>query len=226
MQPIDTETIDTDAGEYVVQWHYDEGADPPYNEGLGFAFNGGSHRIDVCTGEHSDEVLSIIGSNEPYAWDSRGRAHYRYSGAGIARYLRMAYGLKGIRVVDSEYHTSAPTLDRDEHIAGIAWAPDDVPDVHDTDYPSTYTDAGIAEYRAWAEGDCFGWVVTGPDGTELEDGAVWGYYGFSNEREYTLSEARNVAESDARERIARAEWLTAEALWSANLVGAGIVGLI
>lgn len=215
---IDTETVDTDAGEYVVSFVYDEGADPPYNEGLGFAFDGGRDCIDVANGEHADEVLSLVRYHRKMnAYNGNIYDTEIRSSAAIARYLRLIYGFKGVRIIDSGYGTDKPSSDRGADFAGIAWAPDDVPEKYDgnDDYPSTYTDLGIAEYRAWAEGDCFGYVVTGPDGAELDDGALWGFYGFDESREYALSQARDVIDSDAVDRVK-----------NANVVGAGIVGLI
>lgn len=196
---IECETIKTDSGEYVVTWIHDPHAEQPYMESNGFSFNGRNLRVvDVEQGEHAGEVLEIL-------------RHYQvHSSAAIARYLQIKYGLKGIREVSQDYYTSAPSLSVNAgDVYGIAWAPDDVPD----DQADAYTDAAMAEYRAWAEGDTFGWVLTDPSGKQIE--VVWGYYGFDREREYTLSEARQTAEYDAAQRIQQT-----------SLAGAGFVGLI
>jgi hypothetical protein len=74
-----------------------------------------------------------------------------------------------------------------------------------------YTDGAVAEYRAWAEGDVFGWVLTSPNGAKVD--SCWGYYGFSRERERTLSEAREAAQAHAREAIEQT-----------NTAGAGFIG--
>lgn len=205
---LDRETIETPVGDYTVVWYYDECPDKPYNEGLGFAFVGGHNVIDAIEGAHAGEVLAYL-NDRIAGWHPNGCAYYKWSSAGIARYLRIAYGIKGVREVDSNYQTSAPTTDLGSHIDGIAWAPDDVSD----DRADDCTDAMIAEYRAWAHGDCFGWTITGPDG-ELEDGCA-GYYGFADSRDYTLSEARDAAYFDADQRIEKS-----------NLVGSGIIGMI
>lgn len=183
MDPIDTETVDTPAGEYTIEWHYDESAEQPYNEGLGFAFDGGRDRVDVTAGEHADEVLAIIKGNLS-GWRSNGNAVYRLSTTTIARYLRIKYGLIGIRVVDYDYYTSAPDLDRDR-IWGIAWA----------------------------EGDCFGYCVLDPSGNEID--SCWGYYGYSEQRDYTREQALSSIQSDAAARGKKCA-----------LAGAGFVGLI
>lgn len=209
MEPIDTETVETDAGEYVIAWHTDECPDAPYNEGLGFAFDGGRRRIDVAAGDHATEVLAILQANLPSNWLHTGQAIYPYSSAGIARYLRIKYGLIGIRVVDYDYQTSTPTPDR-ERIYGIAWAPSDALGPNG---PDGYTDVAIAEYRAWAQGDCFGYTVTDPSGNEID--SCWGFYGYHEQRDWTREQALAAVKNDADERGKKC-----------NLVGAGIVGII
>lgn len=196
MNEIDHETITTDAGDYTVTWFYYESAEQPYNEGLGFAFVGNRHQGTIKEGEHAEEVLTALG------WQD-------YSSAVLARWLRIKYGLKGIREVSSDYRTSEPDSERFRAVYGLAWAPDDVPDEH----ADRFTDSAIEEWRAWADGDTFGWVLNDPAGNEVS--AVWGYYGFSRERDYTLTEAIETAKYDAAERIK-----------AANLAGSGFVGLI
>lgn len=160
MNAYDTDEVDTPAGVYTIESYYDESPEQPYNDGLGFAFDGGRESIDQAMGEHADEVLSILRNNGTH----RGN---RYSSEGIARYLRIKYGLKGIRQVTADYFTGEPSSDRGESFQGLAWAPDDAT------YPDKYTDGSIAEYRAWATGEVYGYVVNGPDDEHVD--SCWGF---------------------------------------------------
>lgn len=50
-------------------------------------------------------------------------------------------------------------------------------------------------YSAWAWGDVYGIAsITDPDGEELEDGSVWGFYGSDPEKSGLLDSARNSIE--------------------------------
>lgn len=197
--------VDTPAGVYTVELHYDETPEQPYNDGLGFAFDGGRESIDQAMGDHADEVLSLIKGSEVR------------SAAAIARYLRLKYGFKGIREVSGDYSTGEPSSDRGESFQGLAWAPDDAT------YPDSYTDAGIAEYRAWANGEVYGYVVLDPDGADF--GSCWGFYGDDGEK-YMLERAKDEVEYDATQRGIASERRASERLESANLAGAGFVGII
>ena len=209
---LEREVIDTAAGEYTVRWIYDEDAGQPYDSGFGLVKIGEHHRrFDITTdAEHADEVADTVryhrkgNAYDGNIWDREVR-----SSAAIARWLRLKFGLKGIVVIDDSFRPSEPTADRGEDFAGLAWAPDDATD------PDAYTRTMLAEWRAWAEGDTFGWVVTDPSGHELEDGSVWGYYGLDANRQYTRDYAVEVIDADVTARVSQC-----------NLVGAGIVGLI
>lgn len=209
MHELDSQTIDTQAGEYRVTWYADEFAEAPYDHGFHFAYDGQRDVIDVATDDMASEALAYL-QDQVAGWNrASGVPYFKYSPAGIARYLRLKYGAKGVRIVWDGYHTSDATSTERDRIRGVAWAPDDATD------PDKYTESAVGEYRAWAEGDCFGYTVTDPSGAEI--GSCWGYYGFweGGEREYTLSVAIDEANADAAERVAQA-----------NLVGAGIVGLV
>lgn len=225
MTELDKETIDTDAGQYTVTWYHDDSANQPYDFGFTLMKNGGRDRIDVSTvGEDQgipsslvSEIESLLKMHSRHGYGDYWDRDYR-SGAALVRYLTLK-GYKGVTLVSDDYSPEDASTNRLEAVHGIAWAPDDVPATLDDNgnYPATYVKIQLTQWRAWAEGDMFGYVVTGPDGEDVEDGAVWGYYGFwdGGEREYTLSQAKNAAEADAAERVQRA-----------NLVGAGIVGIV
>lgn len=208
MTVIDTESVDTLSGTYRIDWHSDEYSERPYNEGLGFAYDGRPFdRVDVSDGKHSDEILSAIRANLS-GWRRNGCPTYRISSLAFARYLSIKYGINGVRIVDSDYYTTEPTIERDS-IAGIAWAPDDVP----VDRASAYVDASIAEYRAWANGECYGYIVTDPAGDDLQ--SCWGYYGSPNDSDYPRSDILDSIRADAATRGKKSA-----------LVGAGFIGII
>lgn len=218
---LDSEKISTPAGEYLIEWVQMDDAEQPYQHGFGFAFDGGRDRNDVTEGPNADDILADIKRvNQPTGWKANGVAIFGVSSAGIARYLRLKYDVVGVRVVDYDYQSSAPSTDR-EKINGIAWAYDwrqpnatnEQNQAWVTEYADQVTDSGVAEFRAWANGDTFGWRVTGPSGETVDD--CWGYYGLDRERDYTRSEAVSAIGHDVAQRQEKT-----------NLVGAGFVGII
>ena len=198
---IDTETIETVAGDYTVEWVAEDYAEQPYDYGWTLYVHtersrGGS--IDVTDAEEKNAVPDIVQAQfgERYDFEKR-------SGHAILRYLSLL-GLRA-RLVDADYRL----VDDIEHADGVVIAPSDIPPEH---VEKSFDDF-LETWRAWAEGDVFGWRVLDPGGNEID--SVWGYYGYCRERAYTLSEARAAAEYDARERLGKS-----------NLVGAGFIELI
>jgi hypothetical protein len=122
------------------------------------------------------------------------------------RYLSLL-GLRA-KLVDEDYRLVDP--DDDDRAKGVVIAPRDI----SAEHLEKSFDSFLSTWRAWAEGDVFGWRVLDPSGEEMY--AVWGYYGFDRERAYTLSEARDVVEGDVF------GWR----LEISNIAGAGFVGLI
>lgn len=212
---LDQETIETPAGPYTLKWFQDESNEQPFDEGFGLVRIGDRNSIDIITSttEHADTVASLIRYHRyDNACDGNIYDYEIRSAAAIARYARLKHGLRGVVEIDENFRPYPPSADKDESFVGLAWAPDDVPDEN----VATYVVAALKEWHAWAEGDVFGWVLTAPDGTEVE--AVWNYYGFyedNGQRAYTLTEATDTAQRDAYGRVT-----------SANLVGSGLVGLI
>jgi hypothetical protein len=51
-------------------------------------------------------------------------------------------------------------------------------------------------YSQWASGDCYGYIITDPDGKHIDDGSCWGMVGY----EYALSEAREALQTHLRRR--------------------------
>jgi hypothetical protein len=206
---IDREAIDTEAGEYTVTWFADDDAQQPEDEGFILAVDGwecyGSHsRIDIEHGDVPDIVWSVLRTHGKYCQDSWSRE--LRSGAALVRYLTLK-GHKGVTLVNRDYRPTEPSADRFDRVYGVAWAPDDATS------PVEYVKGDLDQWRAWANGDCFGYVVTNPAGQTIE--SVWGFYDFNREREETLSESVSAAQYDAKARTDQV-----------NTAGAGIVGSI
>ena len=200
--------IATDAGTYSVQWFWDEDAERPYDEGFCLFVDGTPRSLEIREGfndrdaTHATVWAAIAGHGRSSDWYPG-----RTSGAALVRYLTLK-GYRGVTLVDAEYRPTPATADRDERLHGVAWAPADAVD------PAAYTTAQLAAWQAWRTGDVFGWVLIGPD--ELEVESCWGYYGFdATQRDWTFSEARDVALHDELRRVEEA-----------NRAGSGFVGLI
>lgn len=191
---IDSDTIDTPAGAYRIDYITDDSAERPDNDGFGMVIIGRHDRIDVTTGAGADRVADAIRSG--------------MSGRAIVRYLTMI-GYNGATLVSHDYWDADATSDRDDRVWGVAWAPDDVPVTRGGDYVG----AVLSEWRAWADGDVFGVRVTSPAGNVVHE--VWGYYGYDDCQLYARQDAECKINADADARVD-----------SANLVGAGIVGIV
>ena len=70
------------------------------------------------------------------------------------------------------------------------------------------------QYSAWAWGDVYGIAsITDPDGNEVEDASVWGFYGSDHEESGLLDHARDSIEYDKKQAVREA----AEAsVWAAR----------
>lgn len=200
---IESETIETPAGDYTVDWIVDECPERPYNYGFGLVSDGRRDsgydaRIDIAEDDEGDaaEILELVQ-----------QCGSRISGAGLARYVRLKYKLGAVVVIDENFRAQEPSTDAGERIYGLAWGDSEWDD------PQEAVKNCLAEWHAWAEGDCFGWELLDPRGKLVD--SCWGYFGFDRERDYTLQTATQVALSDAEDRVEQA-----------NLVGAGFVGLV
>lgn len=208
---LDTESVKTDAGEYLIQYIHDPDAEQPYDESMGLWTDGragdgyiGNTKIDISEGDLPSLAWAAIRAPlDSHDWyDQR-------SGAAIVRYLKLL-GLRSVTEVDSDYHPIESDANRDVRVRGVAWvASADITD------PDLAVRTWLAVWRAWAESDCFGYQVVAPDGKLIED--CWGYYGYWAELDlpYVKSEAY---ETIAHDQAKRHE--------EANLVGSGFVGLI
>lgn len=207
MSAFETTDIETPAGTYTLEFHADENADQPYDEGFVLVTNGRSRygadsRIDIMRG--NDPLMPQVAqalSNSYEGWDN-------VSGAALVRWLRL-HGRNGVTLfhIPDDYTPDDPSTDRQDRIYGVAWAPWDATD------PDAYVKAALQQWAAWARGEVFGWRLIDPSGEEVE--SCWGYYDVAGEREYVTGEATDIAVADAERRIA-----------AANMVGAGFVGIV
>jgi hypothetical protein len=218
LHPFDKLTVDTFAGPYVIELHYDlDAAAPNYTDDGGLVYLGDARTTSARHGDASpiiDDLLTARSVHNDNLYD-----HEMRSGAAIARYLKLRYGLAGILEVTrsgDRYRTATPSADRYRRIEGMAWAP------ADTTAPEDYSRGTVATYDAWANSEVYGYIVTAPDGREVT--SCWDFYADPDEPftaqaplglAHMLDEARAAVAEDSAERIAQA-----------NTVGAGIIGLI
>jgi len=218
MEPIRQTPVETAAGTYAVHWFWDDAApaDPPYDHACGLLKKGGPRTMDIREGlpdrgdavdaEHYTAlraVWSALACRRHPAWDPTDAV----SGAALVRYLTLK-GFAGVTVIDDDFHAVEASADRDEHVHGVAWVSADFTD------PAGAVAGWLADWRAWRDGDIFGWTAYGPNGEEIE--SSWGYYGFtSSEQQYTFECAESFILAHALEQVEKA-----------NLVGSGIVGPI
>lgn len=214
MTVIDSEKIPTDAGDYTVTWYRDETAEHPWHEGYVLRMAETREHIGVRGGDWRpdipDDVETAIRHATEYAKYGY-KPSYSVSPAALVRWLRLT-GKKGVTLVDTEFHPVEPSADRSEPVWGIIW---DTGGTDDEETARCNVEIDLKTWRAWVEGDVFGWVLTGPDDEIVDYGSVWGYYSFADERDYTLGEATELARDDAAERVEKA-----------GLVGAGFIGVI
>ena len=199
---IDRTTVETDAGEYTIIEYVDTDA--------------GESPLD----EHDHEGMELY----VYTWGNWGKWDNYYANTG---------GTPASRALEyfiSEYggDDGADVERRMRLWLRITGTPatfvSDAVNTYSDSYhyfalvDSTWTDprqaarAVMSEWRAWAIGEVYGYVVEGPDGSHID--SCWGFIG-DESRGYMLEQARDSVESDAGERLD-----------TANLVGAGFVGII
>lgn len=218
LEPFDKIAVDTTAGIYLIALHYDiDAATPDYCDDGGFVYLGDARTISAQLGDAAHDVAELLqrhNANNESLWE-----HQYRSAAAIARYLQIRYGLAGVLEITRQgdhYRAEEPSISRRHGIQGLAWAPTDATT------PRDYTRSTAAIYDAWANGQVYGYIATGPDGQEV--GSCWDFYAdddepITNEAPHGL--AHMVAQ--ARDDIARD---VAHRTDQANTTGAGIIGLI
>ena len=206
---IEKKIIDTAVGKYTVRWFYEVHPDEPEGDGLGIAriakdYIAWTSHVDLCIGTGGEEVQAILRNNRN-AYDHR---EIR-SSAAVARYLRLKYDIRSVVVIDDRFRYSGePTTDKTKCYAGLAWEDSPVSGQYDEAMARKNVEKDLARWHAWAEGQVFCYVVKDPSGNVID--ADNHYYG-----ELAYEDTVYAIERDVAERIN-----------SANLVGAGLIGII
>lgn len=207
MDAYSTETITTDAGDYTVALHTDMDAENPLTNwdhtGMGFWVNYNSSRYvetDTLPDNDAARVLRTWVADE-HDQDDVMRRYNKW---------RAITGSTWVLVAGED------SASRSDHYGwfGLVNTAETYVASDGNTYPVFADPVGALKltmdtYRTWAAGEVCGFVTTAPDGSEVATG--WGFY----DDDEALSQGRDAAEHDAAERVK-----------SANLVGAGFVGVL
>lgn len=217
-----TETITTPAGEYTLALHYDAYADSPFDAGstfsTGVVLATRSYLEVGATGEASADTERVY-----MIEDAIRNGH---SPRAIVRWLRLCHGAAGfvelsreprdgsVSVSDLDEATSSTTCEigsgcsygATPQLEGLAcifpadYAAAMGTDEIDPDRARVLVRGEWTEYSAYSSGDVFGWILTDPDGEDMD--ACAGYYGDTPaQRERVREEATESALEDARRRL-------------------------
>jgi hypothetical protein len=195
---IESRTVETVAGEYIVTLYPDYDASNPIEDDEAFAvvieFSGYGGRWDESTNTLSNagdagDVLRALLDTHGHDTDAVSRRYLKWAALTDSRWV-LAMG--GQSASQSDYYRYALLADRDE-----------LGDVN------AAIRAAMHDYQTLASGGVVGFVTTAPNGEVVE--SVWGYYEFED----AYGEATDAAHGDAEKR--------AQAV---NLVGAGFVGIL
>lgn len=202
-----TEKIETDAGEYTIELFYDKDADNPLTnwDHPGMAF-----LITSARKTYQDTLSDAGRAGEAFVYfddidSDRDVIQHRFDK------WRAIAGSPWILVSGSGYDQSH-WWNWSVLVDSSQWS-----DVDTTHAAARDT---MDVYQKWARGEFCGYVVTDPDGGQ--DDSCWGF----DDDEYALSEAKSVVECAAEKRKIRLDNENEEKIVQANLIGAGIVGLI
>lgn len=200
---LDTRTVDTDAGTYTVAYELDQDTESPRDN------------VD-CT-------LTLIATHTYYGYDNSELESKTYDAATAL--LRFMHTWRDTDKIERAFHlwktaTGSSWNLETETRGGNDWteyfqlwdsatSPDVCPN------PAQNARVELNYFANWREGDTFGYVVTGPDGGEIE--SVWGYIGFhgDGDRGHVDTEIDAAIAHDVTERTN-----------NANVAGSGFVGLI
>lgn len=210
MDAYRTEKIETPAGIYTVELHYDDMDQNPLTdwdqEGMAFFVVGSRHGEMVNT---LDEVTDATG-NAIRTWIAD--EHHVDDIQRRFALWRAITGSPWVLVTGDDY-------DMDQAYGWMVLVDTSTTYVASdgNSYPSLPQPVGVAEatmkdFHTWVNGEVCGFVVKDPAGNDLtHGGSVWGFYDEADALQQGIDEAK----ADAAERVN-----------AANLAGAGIVGLI
>ena len=160
-----------------------------------------------CTSPREwDNASVILGSHRNYTigdGEPEGRQAEAIERGGVrllSRYLRMCEGAVAFTTVGMLDHSGvtfyagggAHNCDPggwDSGTVGYAYVTRARADELGVDDPEAAMLAELAEYARWAEGDCYGYIITDPDGDTVD--SCWGFIG----HEYAVEEATATARS-------------------------------
>jgi hypothetical protein len=191
-----SEVLET-RGNYRVRLVPDEDAEEPYNCGQSPLIRI-SHRSGYPHAEH------VMADERPTGHDKRIEYAFTrwYSGdeATLRKYLRAFHGMTRWEEYRSQDYTYV-TYDTAEWRAYTGFS---------ADSPMPDNAVNLDEYRAWCEGDVYGWIVekqvnwTDDDAdnhtqTWEEEASRWGYYGY----EYAEESAREALDGFAPKEVSK-----------------------
>lgn len=211
-EPFRTETVTTEAGDYVIELSYDPDAENP-----------------LTSYDHPGMMFYVVGGRDCY----HDTIDPTYD-AGAA--------WKHFQDVDDDFDAITRRFDKWRVITGSPWilvsgsgsgysqsewwtwfVLVDTTDYVGEEITKQATNAAHATmdvYRTWARGEFVEYVITDPDGTNVDS-----LCGIDDEK-YALREARDSVAHDAVQRKIILANMAEEKMIRANLVGAGFVGIL
>lgn len=200
---LDTRTVDTDAGTYTVAYELDQDTSSPRDADCNITLI--ATRIHY--GEDLSELDNVTGND---AADALARFMRTWSDTDkIERAFHLWKTITG-----SNWNLETETRGGNDwteyfQLWDSATSPDVCPN------PAQNARVELNYFANWREGDTFGYVITGPDGDDIE--SVWGYIGFDGDgdRGHVDTEIDAAIAHDVTERTN-----------NANVAGSGFVGLI
>lgn len=209
MSAYRTETVETPAGEYVIELHTDQDASNPLTDwdhsGMAFWVNyGPSNYVETNTLDEADDSAARALGEFVHIDSDQDEVVRRFNK------WRAITGSPWILVAGEDsssqsdfYRWFALVNSAGAYVASDGNSYPLWPD------PVAAVRQDMEAYRTWAAGEVCGFVVTGPDGGDVE--SVWSFYSDDD----ALEEARDVVAADYPKRIE-----------AANLVGSGFVGVL
>lgn len=204
-----TETVATDAGEYVIELFYDDSAENPLTDydhpGMAFRITEDRGHVVHDTLSDADSAGNALRSlMEEHDGDELIRRYDKYRAITNTPWILVSGSGNGYS--QSHWWNWSVLVDMTE------WP-------YDAELIKS-AKVTMDVYQTWARGEFVYYVVTDPDGEKIDS-----CYGIDNE-DYALTEARDNVGFFAELRKKLLDNEAQEKMIQANLVGAGFVGLI
>ena len=185
-----TDTLETsEDGRYRVQLIADEYADEPYDDGQSPLM-----RLDYRRGWRAEHVMATGRPLDDDARIEEAAARWGSDFGMLEKYLRAYYGATEVETWHSGSYWYV-TYDTAAWRAAMGWTPEDV-------LPRPLV--SMSEYRAWCEGDVWGYAVernvtwqrTDEPGETMQtwetEDSFFGFYGYEYARESALAAFREI----------------------------------